>query len=476
MAARISANAIYRSLRLRNQDKEHLARLMAASSQSAIEAHRTFVSLEHEAKRLKDKKAGSDLVGVGAFLSDGLERLDDLSHRLLSRSNEYDRAMDTVRATAASATEAGTDIFRLELGAFLSAGRAAILKDLEEEAGAFTGLTDLFKRVAGHQPLVQSIIDRHVGKAQFDQANDIAFAKMTLVVSARWEECAGQIHRRLVETGRPHGLVPVSKNGAPARLRQAELVGLLGLGSSAVGTLVLAAGWHTLAWSVGGLFLPSLPVVALVYVVWAFIRKGAERQKLESEIEGHLDSMQELVQDRIETSIAHKLQEENREAVSRSAAHLALAIAQVDKIEDLHWLVDHTHRLRGQLEGFLQHPAFRDLQIGLAPMSLVRRARQAGDRDPLCAALFASSALEVGVHQLARRHGVMSGSLHNMIEALGRGGYIARDKLRLIDDMRRRRNEYIHGVHTLALQAPSALSQESNDFVDKVADCLLALG
>ena len=259
----------------------------------------------------------------------------------------------------------------------------------------------------------------------------------------------------------PHKFSPEMDAGSKAAI--------IGLGAASVGVVVLAAGWHTLAWSLGGLFLPALPVVIAASIGFAFLGKEAALKKSIEVV----NDQEKAITESVKQSVRYRM-------------HADLARFNKDYAETLKRKF--FGKYIGNFEPVLLDKlirAFEDYldELGnVADVTVVKghenadvhwlgRARDTLENgDELAAAMYGSLAFEQILRDINRKASLgfnFRVPHHNraFIDRLAHSGKVTSETISNLRSLKHRRDTFIHRMHHVAAMPGGKRSRMVGRFI-----------
>ena len=256
-------------------------------------------------------------------------------------------------------------------------------------------------------------------------------------------------------------------------------LGAVALGSAVGSTLVLAAGWHTLAWSAGSLLLPALPLVALATVATAWFTKDRTREKYETAAIDAIESIRGEISLRVEMEIRPEIRRVNwelQESAGQTMQRALLGDGQADRIDAvlsaMHVLIRRHREEARRLLGLDDKPGGEQgLVVLTEPEREAKRRHEAGD--DFAAVVFAALGFEKFIKELQGQHAhdfVFAGErfFQRFIETLQQRQVVDATTARTMTYLRRKRNEAIHHMDRLAMMTDDARARYVGEFLEQL--------
>jgi hypothetical protein len=308
------------------------------------------------------------------------------------------------------------------------------------------------------RPLLEALFAEHLSPGVIERF--FASLQESLDNSARqhWENALEEtLHGLVASSARADGRLHSGFADLPtAELDEASKMALFGLSAALTSTAVLAAGWHTLAWSLSGLLLPLLPVLAIATVATAVTRKGKALEKLRGLVDTQEKRLAQTVQRADVYRLRHDVQQASQKTakrLEREVFHRAVGAFEPSKLDAL---------LRG-LEDTLDQLSAESAPTSNEPMEKtpslpwLDRARTAlSGGDDLAAAMYGCLAFEQLLRDISRRLDIgfdFRVPHHNraFLERLKERNAIPGDSLALLRSLKGRRDMYTHRMHQVAV-------------------------
>lgn len=469
---------------------EHLQSSALAAKDSALAAR-----IDGILRQALEARAGE--LDEGELARELAERVDALLVELYRAQNEYQQLRELIDAAERRAAEEPVTRLRERLRALCAARMGRVREDFKREHSAFTNVSDvgrraklvgqrglrggeqLFNRLRSHfdpgwrdhrafavsdtdeqqaLALEERVVLRHFAEDELKGELETVVQQAVEEVDAIWAAVDGELRLLLARMEGAARHLPASALRPTLQL-PVDLSTMVGghlLASTTLATAVLAAGWHTLAWSVAHLFVPMAVVAAAIYFVVAVQRREQEQAarlaELEKQLKERLDQFEVAIEGRMAPFFRDHARERGQE-LRRQAVELRLGPAQKRDYDEL----------VGRLEQLQQHLA--ELHgTRMVPAQPSQALAQAGERlaqgDRAAAALLAAVAFEGGLiawgeAQQALGGPAREGLLYELIEALhARGACDARQR-RELHALRRERNRFIHSLAAVLVHSSS---------------------
>jgi hypothetical protein len=320
------------------------------------------------------------------------------------------------------------------------------------------------ERAGWEDTTLERLFRRHLRQEVRDRFGKTLQAELDGALQRRWAEVA---RSACDAVGVPWSVAGVTGGGeAPGGLPMddASKVALGGVAAAATATVVLAAGWHTLAWSFGGVFLPMLPVLAAASIGTAVLTKQRALERLLEKI----DEQQRDVEQSIRESVRYRLRSEIGKANRETATRFRTAIfsstvgtfepTQLDRVvrclED--WVEELATRIRGSAGA-------QTADCNYDWLGRARVAEQGGDE--FAAAMYGGLAFEQLLRDVNRRAGLgfdFRVAHHNylFLEKLTGSGRLPDETVAILRSLKSRRDTYTHRMFAVA--ALSEASRKKN--------------
>ncbi|MFO8079046.1 MAG: hypothetical protein R6V07_01965 [Armatimonadota bacterium] len=337
------------------------------------------------------------------------------------------------------------------------------------------------KKPTRERPKYKSFFEKNVSK-HFNEEMVRSFteklgAELDEQLGERWAENARSVER---EASRAFSKMAARNVFAASSLRDVGLddgtkTALIGLGAAATSTAVLAAGWHTLAWSLGGMFLPLMPVVAVATVAVAMFRQGAEVKKMMKALDAYQQSLEQALRDNVRYRIRTELDAVNRARandIKRAVFERYIGTFERSLFEQLiRTLEDWGSELLAAGESV--EDSTRDPATGERWTSLAREALDRGDDLP--AAMYCALAFEQLLRDLNRKlrvHFNFRVPHHNraFIDTLEDRQLLSPDQISRLHSLKRSRDTFTHRMHLLASMSEARRGKAIRNFIDQLEE------
>ncbi len=301
--------------------------------------------------------------------------------------------------------------------------------------------------------LLEKVFEDHLNEAVVKSFTEKLGEELEAALKLQWFEAAHKAEREVAGTWEKMSLRGSSVGVAEftTEMDDASKVGIVGLTATATSTAVLAAGWHTLAWSVTGLFLPLLPVVIAATLGTAWLRKDKALEKLLKTVGEQENKFRQSVEQDIRYRMRLEVDRGNRETATR-------AKEKVFRKAIGNFTPSLLNQLMRGLEDHLDNLALKsgDENTSTASMGqdqwLARAKKTLETNDELAAGMYGALAFEQLLHGINRKREMAFNFRmphHNraFIDRLAEDNRVPKDQIHLLRSLKHRRDMFTHRMH-----------------------------
>jgi hypothetical protein len=251
------------------------------------------------------------------------------------------------------------DAEKVSVSAFLTAMRAGVdnefesrkkrvLEEFDKSRGTFTDLADTGRQAwLGIKQLIATtkvyevdesdrekgeklegrLLRRHFGKDDLEQSCKVVIESATEQFRAQWKRTSDSVRQRLERIG-ASDVANVYRDGVRVELAPdgSTLVGGGLLGSTAIATAALAAGWHTIGYALAHLFWPAALVSALAYAGYAVFKHEDEKARQGKDLDKQLSEVKTTALRIVEADVARVVREDAARIRSEMKATVAAQV------------------------------------------------------------------------------------------------------------------------------------------------------
>jgi len=187
-------------------------------------------------------------------------------------------------------------MFKEKLTDFMDRTGQSIKNDLSDDYGYFTPIEDIwdsakdkvseiYESIFGNEEnmnnsgstLKEKIFHKYLSEEITKEEMDRIFSGCLEMTKQSWINYLNDYDFRMPDMTSSLGRSGQAQIDSEMSMATKTLLG--GLTAITTSTFVLAAGWHTLAWSLSGLFLPALPVILVTTVLVSIAGKDMQLKK-----------------------------------------------------------------------------------------------------------------------------------------------------------------------------------------------------
>ena len=423
------------------------------------------------------------------------------------RRERYLREVEALDTEAARLTDWFVEQYRTASLEFLHERCARIRQDLEQDHRWHTGLKDTGRKIYSetrgmlskgarllkeHVPeldinisdekrdwessLLERATSKHLSEADFETFDSDLRQRLGEELGTRWRSAASRAIKHMEDAfgGAPPGGLELRADGPEFVLDEASKVAIAGAGAAVAATLVLAAGWHTLAWSAGGLFLPLLPVVAILTLGTAWFRKDEALEDLIDAVKKRESMLESALEDgakyRIRVEVG-KANQEAAEAIKRELFSRAVGKFDAALLDDLLRCLE--EYIDDLIDRAKKSPSSDAYVKGMRWLDRARAALESGD--DLTAAMYGGLAFEQLLRDINREHRVgfdFRVPHHNaaFLARLAESDVLPREKLDRLHGLKSRRDLFTHRMHQVAALPEKQRRKTIEVFIDDIRE------
>jgi len=417
--------------------------------------------------------------GTGALIAEtGTEELSRIALGKYALRERYARNVEQLDRHAAEFTDWMVKTYRDMVLAYSSDRFNAIRADIESGYEWDTGLRDAGRQVADlwnryerwltrpegkpdHRPppahrvtFLEEIVARHFTEDLFRRFCEKTEADLSVALTEKWKAVFFRLESDLDLSMRQL----VLREDIPGFSRMetgwnaGSATAVIGLGAAMTSTVVLAAGWHTLSWAIGGLFLPLLPVVMLASVGVAVWRKDVEKQKLIDSVTSQQKRFEQSISDTIEYRTRAAFAAANQETVRKARR---LSFEKVVGRFDAALLDEYIRALEDTLDELVHANRTGPDREQIDRGWLARAEKALADGDDLAAAMYGSLSFEQLLHDLNRKYAMNFNFRvphHNraFIDVLARNERATPQIVSALRGLKTKRDLFTHRMHQVA--------------------------
>ena len=425
--------------------------------------------------------------------------LAELLFELYSHREQYLRHTESLDAKAVELTDWTVENSEKMLKSFVHAQLENARSEIREKHAWYTefttaadGVAELAKWFGGklgdsksknskdkEKPKFESflaqVVSNHLSQDHIEKFMETLRADLNAHLDAKWRESVS-----LASKGMSGAIENLSvRNSFAASSLQSMGMGdgtktaLIGLTAATTSTVVLAAGWHTLAWSLGGLFFPLLPVVALATLGVAVFREGEEKKKLIKAVDDYETQLGQT----IESDARYRMRVEVQKGNAKTA-------------DDLRTILFHTYvgkfnpalfnRLIRGMEDWLnaleKNTAYTPLSDHVDGINWRAKARQSLDAgEDLSAAMYGALAFEQLLREINRQKRVgfnFRVPHHNraFIDTLEQRRVLPPEKIAILRSLKRSRDTFTHRMHLFAAMPEAKRRKIVSRFIGELGE------
>ena len=145
----------------------------------------------------------------------------------------------------------------------------------------YTGIADAMKQIFRIRPVVKKALDEYLDAKQLTEDVGTILGEVEAAFLADWRKCIDDANVEHADA-----IAGAAASSGPSKPRfefgAAEQTFAAGMGAAVIGTASLAAGWHTVAYSLTYVFWPvALAVLVATIATAVATKKGAQQKRLE---------------------------------------------------------------------------------------------------------------------------------------------------------------------------------------------------
>jgi hypothetical protein len=399
---------------------------------------------------------------------DLLARTDQALRQLRARQGDYERRRKLIARQERRSVEVLLVDLKKDLGDVFHRRHNAMIRDYESLRGSWTSASDAARRsmialkgVLGRRTAQDEHdalpLEERLRRIHFDE--EFVKKEMTLVAEKAWatyvrgwEQCLADLSTGVPTRHGAGGIPPILGGlGLPADFNlSAEAPALFGAGLAGAGGLagaVLAAGWHTIGWTLLHLTLPLGIAAGVVYALVASVREEEEKRKQVGHIQAKLDEARKQLDRAIEADVGVEWRKRTAELAERVRERVATTMLCGGTEQQFESLVEILEDAREALDTLRWSTAGGGVIEGIFQDATKRLEKG----DVAGAALLASAAFEsamlswaeVAVAPLGPRR---DGLLYWTIEELHRANLCDQSVRARLHDLRAERNRFVHDL------------------------------
>lgn len=413
-------------------------------------------------------------------------QLSELTFNLFGQRERFIRKTEALDAAAARHTDWMVETYEQMFVTFLGGQFDALRADLKSDHQWYSGLEDAGRKVsggavkiwnkaagalskldpdlnklrAGTEPdwdrsLLERLYEKYLSGKSIERFTAQLGRELQTGLAQRWKQTTEEVISDIVvafeEGQKGHRLETALSADL---LDDASRVALYGMAAATTATVVLAAGWHTLAWSLSGLFLPLLPVVAIATAATALVRKDRALTKLLEKVGEQERTLAESVRQGAQYKMRLEIQRANQQRADQTRQEIFHRV--IGRFE--HRKLDRLLRAFEDLLDELSAASRSADPTGeaIAGVDWFARGKASLDSgDELAAAMYGSLAFEQTLRDINRRLSLgfdFRVPHHNraFIDRLAGSGKGAATLVGALRSLKSRRDMFTHRMHQLA--------------------------
>jgi len=253
---------------IRQQDSQFAGTIKAGMDSAAADGRRA-------AEALLDAGASPQQALDEGYRVAG-EQLGELLLNLYGHRERLNRETDLLDSLVDELTEWYVDRFHREMKQFLAEQFLQMRREYEKRYEWHTGLKDGMKMLRAKiyalggntaaspstetRPLLEQLVDEYLSKEKITSFVKQLDTSLQKHVTERWSQTTANVLRDALVAARGSASAwshPLNL-ALESELDIASKSALAGLAAAGASTVMLAAGWHTLAWAISGIFAPML--------------------------------------------------------------------------------------------------------------------------------------------------------------------------------------------------------------------------
>lgn len=300
--------------------------------------------------------------------------------------------------------------------------------------------------------LEERLIAKHFRKEDIDARLKEFATEAEKTFEAIWRKTSADLDEFLSVQAKFRNQLPHHEIRLELPADLSTIIGYDLLSGTALSSVILAAGWHTIGWTLANLFLPMAVAIAVIYGAVSWWRADTEKHKrtknLEEQLTKSLEELEHAIEGRVGVMIRRSALSLGNELRGRA---VKATLCEGQK-RDFDQLIDCLETLQTNL-GTLR---LRTVGAGKPATTLSQAKDRLEKEDYAGSALLAAVAFEGGLLAWAEERGLLCGPQregfqHLLIEELHHAGHCNEQTRRRMHDLRRERNRFIHNL-------PSVLS------------------
>ncbi len=418
-----------------------------------------------------------------------VSRLAEVSSDLNYQNNLYlHEVADKCDAYANESIKVFINDFEKENLRFLSRQFDLIRNEVDSNYKAYTGTMDSFKHLAKKvinsdklDSLLEKSFAKYLNEDIISSFTNNTLTNLSNTMDKGWVKIFNQalngIQNRAILLNQTSEMKNL--NTPEHKYDIASILGGTGIVTVGISTAVLAAGWHTLAWTLGGLTVWALPIVMVLTGAIAVFRKEKEKMKLIDSINEH----EKFLTDTIRDNIRYRIRQELQDIVENKSAEIKSILFKKNfgnfEYEYLKKLI---YSLEAYIEEIYSFDPDGNNKFDSPASNWLSKARHyLNENNDISAAIYASFSFEDLLREINRKKNIgfnfrQEGHNYMFIERLMESQLIDTKTYGMLQSLRDRRNSFIHRIHIHAARDSKRRIQDVERFINDINSIQAVMG